>query len=112
MQMRGIITSVVVAAAIAGFINPLAAAAQDRRIHVNIGGGPTFPLGEVDERFTMGWGPALGVSFDITPRVAAQLPIAEKIARADYVIDTSGTKGETDAQVRHLFEQLQSLPGA
>jgi dephospho-CoA kinase len=45
-------------------------------------------------------------------RLAAQLPIAEKVSRADYVIDTGGTKGETDAQVRHVFAQLQSLSGA
>ena len=80
MQIRTLITGVAVAAAtIAGLINPSVAAAQDRRIHVNIGGGPTFPLGEVDERFNMGWGPALGVSFDITPRVAAQFEYAYRL---------------------------------
>jgi dephospho-CoA kinase len=39
-------------------------------------------------------------------RIAAQLPIADKIRRADYVIRTDGTHQETDRQVRGVFEQL------
>jgi dephospho-CoA kinase len=39
-------------------------------------------------------------------RLAAQLPIAEKVARADYVIDTSGTHEETAEQVRRVYDQL------
>ena len=40
-------------------------------------------------------------------RVAAQWPIADKIARADYVISTDGTYAETDAQVDALLEVLR-----
>jgi len=41
-------------------------------------------------------------------RIAAQLPLAEKVARADYVIDNSGTLDATSAQVRTLWQELQS----
>lgn len=39
-------------------------------------------------------------------RLASQLPIADKVARADYVIDTSGTFEETDKQVRDVYTRL------
>lgn len=39
-------------------------------------------------------------------RIAAQLPIDEKRAMADHVIDNSGSFEETRAQVEALFEQL------
>jgi dephospho-CoA kinase len=41
-------------------------------------------------------------------RIDAQLPIDEKVARADYVIRTDGTFDDTNAQVRGVFEQLQA----
>jgi dephospho-CoA kinase len=41
-------------------------------------------------------------------RLAAQLPIAEKVRRADYVIRTDGTVEDTNDQVRRVFEQLQA----
>ena len=39
-------------------------------------------------------------------RLAAQLPIEEKLRRADYVIRTDGTFEQTAAQVRTTFEAL------
>ena len=39
-------------------------------------------------------------------RVASQMPQEEKVARADYVIDNSGSPEETEAQVRNLFRRL------
>ena len=44
---------------------------------------------------------------EVRQRLAAQMAIADKIARADHVIDTSGTREDTDEQVRQLFERLQ-----
>jgi dephospho-CoA kinase len=41
-------------------------------------------------------------------RLAAQLPIEEKVGRADYVIRTDGTFEQTDAQVRDVLEQLEA----
>jgi dephospho-CoA kinase len=43
---------------------------------------------------------------EASQRVAAQMPAAEKAARADFVIRTDGTFAETDAQVEHLIRLL------
>lgn len=43
---------------------------------------------------------------DARQRVAAQLPIGDKLKRADYVIQTDGPYSETDKQVQSLFEAL------
>ena len=40
-------------------------------------------------------------------RLAAQWPIGEKVARADYVIRTDGTFDSTDAQVREVLQALR-----
>lgn len=39
-------------------------------------------------------------------RLASQLPIADKVRRADHVIDTSGSFEETDRQVTTVMERL------
>ena len=39
-------------------------------------------------------------------RLAAQLPIADKVTRADYVIRTDGSFEDTDRQVRNVYERL------
>jgi len=41
-------------------------------------------------------------------RLAAQLPIEDKVRRADFVIHTDGTFEQTDEQVRRVLEQLQA----
>ena len=41
-------------------------------------------------------------------RLAAQLPIEEKVQRADFVIRTDGTVEQTHEQVRRVLEQLQA----
>jgi len=45
----------------------------------------------------------------VLARMEHQMPVAEKIARADYVIDTSGTKDETLRQTKMVFEDLRKL---
>lgn len=40
-------------------------------------------------------------------RMAAQLPITEKVHRADYVIDTAGSFSATDAAVDRVLEALR-----
>lgn len=40
-------------------------------------------------------------------RIAAQLPIAEKVSRADFVVRTDGSRADTDRQVRDVYESLQ-----
>jgi dephospho-CoA kinase len=39
-------------------------------------------------------------------RIAAQLPIEEKVRRADYVVNTGGSYADTDAQVRDVHAAL------
>jgi dephospho-CoA kinase len=41
-------------------------------------------------------------------RIASQIPIEEKAKLADFVVDTSGTREHTDAQVDALVERLKS----
>jgi dephospho-CoA kinase len=43
----------------------------------------------------------------IAQRLAAQLPAAEKARRAHYVIDTSGTYEETEAQIDAMLKALR-----
>lgn len=47
---------------------------------------------------------------EVRARLAAQLPLAQKLARADHVIDNSGsreaTQSRTDAVLRSICEQL------
>jgi dephospho-CoA kinase len=45
-------------------------------------------------------------------RIAAQLPIEEKMRRADYVIRTEGPHEETDRQVNEVRSALRSLADA
>jgi dephospho-CoA kinase len=46
---------------------------------------------------------------DAQARIAAQWPLADKVARADYVIDTSGTLEETDANTRELWARVSRV---
>jgi dephospho-CoA kinase len=41
-------------------------------------------------------------------RIAAQLPLAEKRARADHVIENDGAREELAAQVEALIERLRA----
>ena len=43
---------------------------------------------------------------DAARRIDSQMPIADKAARADYVIDTSGSFADTDRQVRQIWSRL------
>jgi dephospho-CoA kinase len=46
---------------------------------------------------------------DARQRIAAQLPIGEKVRRGDYVIRTDGSFAETDAQVRQVALAIGNL---
>jgi dephospho-CoA kinase len=45
-------------------------------------------------------------------RLAAQWPIAEKVRRANDVIDTSGSFGETDRQVDGVCKAIDETAGS
>jgi dephospho-CoA kinase len=47
---------------------------------------------------------------EVARRMAAQLPEAEKIKAADYVIDNSGSLDHTRAQVQQVWEKLRLDP--
>jgi len=46
---------------------------------------------------------------EVLARISRQLPLEEKLKVADFVIDTSGTKEDTIAQVRAVYDSLRSL---
>ena len=43
---------------------------------------------------------------DIEARIALQLPLAEKVSRADFVIDTTGSENGLEKSVANLFQYL------
>jgi opacity protein-like surface antigen len=43
---------------------PAVGSAQEKRVHVNLGGGPTFLFGDLGNQFGTGWGPAIGITVD------------------------------------------------
>lgn len=44
---------------------------------------------------------------DIMRRIRCQLPYREKIKYADFVVDNTGAKDDTDRQVRKIWDQLR-----
>jgi dephospho-CoA kinase len=46
---------------------------------------------------------------EIDARLASQWPAGEKAARADFVIDTTGSEAETDRQVENILSELRRL---
>jgi dephospho-CoA kinase len=43
-------------------------------------------------------------------RIASQLPLADKVKRARWVIDNAGTLEDTRRQVERIWKELQRLP--
>lgn len=46
---------------------------------------------------------------EVLERLSRQMPLEEKVKYADYLVDTSGTKEETQARVRAIYESLAAL---
>lgn len=46
---------------------------------------------------------------EVLARLRRQMPLAEKVKRADFVVDTSGTKEDTVRQTESVYHQLRSL---
>lgn len=47
---------------------------------------------------------------EVESRESAQLPLTEKVSRADFVIDNSGSREQTAQQVRQLLQILAQKP--
>jgi opacity protein-like surface antigen len=78
---------------------PAIGSAQDRPIHFNIGGGPTFLMGDLADKFSMGWGPAVGVTFDTSERIGFQF---------EYAFRWFALKDEADAAIGLLDANHQT----
>jgi opacity protein-like surface antigen len=72
--MRTVHIALVTAALLA--FTPINGSAQDRPVHFNIGGGPTLVMGDLGDKFDMGWGPAVGLTFDVNEKVGVQFEYA------------------------------------
>lgn len=46
---------------------------------------------------------------EVLERLSRQMPLEEKVKYADYLVDTSGTKEQTQARVRDLYKTLAAL---
>jgi hypothetical protein len=89
---------------------PRPAIAQSRPIHVNIGGGPTFPFGEVGDRFSTGWGPAIGVTVDQSPHVGFQFEYAYRWMDVKDELDPLGGRISANHQTHQLaFDMIGTV---
>jgi len=43
---------------------------------------------------------------DVLERIGHQIPIEEKVKMADYIIDNNGKMGETEKQVKRIWEEI------
>ena len=72
-------------------------------MHVNIGGGPTFNAGDLGDHFGNGWGPAIGVTFDMSRFAAFQFEYAY---RWFDIKDDAPFFGATRFSANHTTHQL------
>ena len=45
-----------------------------------------------------------------TQRIRAQMPLGDKVARADVVLDNSTTVGQLETQVKNLIQRIRPSP--
>jgi len=83
---------------------PSTGSGQDtKKVHVNIGGGPTFNAGDLGDHFGNGWGPAVGVTFDMSRFAAFQFEYAY---RWFDIKDDAPFFGATRFSANHTTHQL------
>jgi hypothetical protein len=78
-------------------------AQDDKMVHVNIGGGPTFTLGDVGNYFSTGWGPAVGITVDApNKRVAFQFEYAYRYFSSKNSLPVGATSFAANHQTNQL----------
>ena len=70
------IAKIAIASAVLLAFTPAIGSAQEKKVHFNIGGGPTFVMGDLADRFNTGWGPAVGLTFDANEKIGFQFEYA------------------------------------
>ena len=94
----------------------LAIAIVEAALILEAGSGKSFDRLVVvtcrDEQRIQRWAARVGVDAEtarreVTRRMAAQFPDAEKIKAADFVIDNSGSLDDTRRQVGHIYGELK-----
>jgi opacity protein-like surface antigen len=83
-------------------LSPTVSNAQDQRIHVNFGGGPTFISGNLGSHFNTGWGPALGLTIDFNKRLAFQFEYAYRWFDANGTLPVGATAFGANHQTHQL----------
>lgn len=83
-------------------LTPEVGSAQERRFHVNLGGGPTFPAGDLGDHFTTGWGPAIGITVDLPRRMGFQFEYAYRWFDINDEIDVAAGKFSANHQTQQL----------
>jgi len=70
----------------------IGSAQDDKMVHFNVGGGPTFIGSDLGDHFSTGWGPAVGVTVD-TPnkRLAFQFEYAYRYFKSQNVLPVGAT---------------------
>ena len=81
---------------------PALASAQDKKVHVNVGGGPTFLSGDLGSHFSTGWGPAAGVTFDASKQLSFQVEYAYRYFQSENI----AVLGATEFAANHTTHQL------
>jgi opacity protein-like surface antigen len=104
-----IVKFVILSAALLAF-TPATGVAQDRPLHFNIGGGPTFIMGDLADRFEMGWGPALGITYDVNERVGVQFEYAYRWFGIPDEVDIIAGRFSANHQTHELsFNMIANL---
>lgn len=85
-------------------LTPTVGSAQDdKRVHVNLGGGPTFAGGDLGNAFATGWGPAIGVTIDApSKKVGFQFEYAYRYFNVSDTLPIGATKFSANHQTQQL----------
>jgi hypothetical protein len=79
-------------AAFFAFTSAAATAQDDKPVHFNIGGGPTFIGSDLGAHFSTGWGPAIGVTVDApSKKVAFQFEYAYRYFNSKNALPVGAT---------------------